>query len=111
MSPAALRALADAADALARLARAAADDDATGDSASLLPLPDAARAAATSVRVIREAIRGGDLAAVGRQRDRAVKRGDLNAWIESRKVRPIAGPEDRDIDRRIARLSRRGRTA
>jgi len=108
MNPHALRALADAADALARLARAAIDE-APGDATALVPLTDAARIAATSVRTLRDAIRAGDLPAHGRQRDRSVRRSDLETWVESRRVRPVAGPSDPDIDRRVARLALRSR--
>jgi hypothetical protein len=78
----------------------------------LLPIADAARLAATSERVVKEAIRRGDLAAFGRQRDRAVKRGDLLEWIETRRSKPVAGHDDADIERRMRRLARRkGRAA
>jgi hypothetical protein len=110
MSPAALAALADAADALARLARAAAEES-TRQPTELLPLKEAARAAGTSLRVVREAIRAGDLAAFGGQRDRTVRRSDVDAWIESRRLRPVAGVDDADIERRMSRIARRRRTA
>jgi hypothetical protein len=106
MTPAALVALADAADALARLARAAAEDGSV-DPSALVPLSAAASTAGTSVRVVRDAIRSGELAAFGRQRDRSVRRSDLNAWIESRRSKPIAGADDADIARRMSRLARR----
>jgi len=105
VSPAALHALADAADALARLAREAAAED-KGDPRAMVPIAEAARSAGTSIRVVREAIRGGALVAYGRQRDRSVRRDDLEAWIASRRIRPVAGVEDRDIEARIARLGR-----
>ena len=73
----------------------------------LVALAEAARIAATSCRVVRDAIRTGDLPAFGRERDRAVRRGDLERWIESRRMRPVAGPDDDDIDRRIRRIERR----
>jgi hypothetical protein len=105
MRPAALQALADTAEALARLARAVADDvDGMPHNNALLPVAQAARIAAASVRVIRDAIRSGELAAFGRIRDRAVRRADLDGWIENRKVKPIRGVDDADIERRIARL-------
>jgi hypothetical protein len=69
----------------------------------LLPLPDAARIAATSVRVLRQAIARGDLPGFGRQRDRSVRRGDLLQWIEARRVR-VEGVDDVDLQRRIRRL-------
>jgi len=110
MRPPALRALADAADALARMARDAAEegDDSTN---SLVPLAEAARLAATSIRVVRDAIRAGDLAAYGRSRDRAVRAGDLQAWVASRRVVAVAGADDADIERRMSRLERRRRPA
>ena len=106
MNRAALQALADAADALARLARAAAEES-TDDPVALVPLVDAARLAGTSVRVMRDALRAGDLAAYGRQRDRSVRRADLERWIESRRAKPAAGPDDVDIERRVLRLAKR----
>ncbi len=105
MNAAAVLALAEAAEAVARAARALAAD--TGDPADLLPLRQAACVAATSVRVLRDAIRAGDLTAFGRQRDRAVRRADLNQWVADRRFAPVRGPDDRDIDRRVARLARR----
>ena len=102
-----LLALADAAETFARLARAATEGD--DDPRGLVPLGNAARMAATSVRVVRDAIRSGELVAYGRQRDRAVRHEDLCRWIESRKVRAV-GPADADIDRRIQRLGRKRET-
>src|SRR5579884_1855647 len=75
----------------------------------LLPLEAAARAAATSVRVLRDAIRSGALPAVGRQRDRAVRRRDLESWIESRRT-PVARASDEQADRVERRLARLART-
>jgi hypothetical protein len=106
MKPAALRALADAADALARLAREVADDGAKRGDDALIPLAEATRLAATSVRVLREAIRARELPAFGRARDRSVRRDDLDLWIASRRVKPIAGADDADIARRVQRLAR-----
>jgi hypothetical protein len=106
VSPSALRALADAAEALARLAREAASGaEGSRQDDALVPLREAARLAATSVRVVRDAIRKGDLAAYGRMRDRALRRADLDAWIASRQVRPSRGADDDDIRRRMARLA------
>jgi hypothetical protein len=110
VSPAALRAIADAADALARLAREAAAETHT-DPGTVVPLAEAARIAGTSTRVVRDAIRDGALVAFGRQRDRSVRRANLEAWIASRQVRPVAGVDDRDIEARIARLGRLRRVA
>ncbi len=105
MRSAALHALADAADALARLAREAAEEhDVRGD--TLVSIREAARFAVTSPRVVREAVRNGELVAYGRARDRAVRRNDLDAWIASREVKPVRGVEDSDIERRMARLER-----
>ncbi len=70
----------------------------------LLGLADAARVAATSARVLREAIRRRELRAFGNQRDRSVRRDDLDRWIESRAVAPSTGPDDHDIDRRVRHL-------
>ena len=110
MSPAALRAIADAADALARLAREAAAES-KPDPGAMVPLAEAARSAGTSTRVVRDAIRDGALVAYGGQRDRSVRRGDLDAWIADRRIRPIQGLDDRDIEARVARLGRQRRVA
>lgn len=80
-------------------ARAPTSDD-------LLPLAPAAEIAKCSVRTLREAGRAGELTLYGRQRSRTVRRSDLLAWVESRKVRPIEGPDDGDLERRMARLAR-----
>lgn len=72
----------------------------------LLPVAVAARHAATSARVIREAIRAGELPAYGGQRDRSVLVEDLERWITSRRV-TLPGPADRDIERRVRRMERR----
>ena len=106
MKPAALHALADAADALARLAREVASEPvgAQRDDA-LIPIAEAARLAATSPRVVRDAIRRGELAAFGRMRDRAVRHADLAAWIAGRLVKPLHGVDDADIARRVERLA------
>jgi hypothetical protein len=101
----ALLALADAADALARLARAAVADAPQGPE-TLVPIREAARAAGTSPRVLRDAIRQGELPAFGRQRDRAVRRADLDQWIGARRVPVREGPSDRDIERRMYRIER-----
>lgn len=74
----------------------------------LLPLDRAAAVAATSVRVVRDAIRAGALPAVGRQRDRAVRRRDLDAWVESRRAALVQVSDDQ-AERVEARLRRRGR--
>jgi hypothetical protein len=72
----------------------------------LLPLADAARIAGTSVRVLRDAIRAKEVPAFGRQRDRVVRRADLDRWIESRRVVHEA-IDDRDIERRMANLAKK----
>jgi len=89
-------------DALPRLARDAAAED-KRDPRAMVRIAEAARTAGTSIRVVREAIRGGALVAYGRPRDRSVRRDDLDAWIASRRLRPVAGVEDRDIEARIGR--------
>ena len=112
MTPAALHALADAADALARLAREAASERPDAEDDVLIPVAEAARLAATSVRVVRDAIRRGELPAFGRMRDRAVRHADLAAWIASRALEPVEGIDDADIARRVNRLAqlKRSRT-
>lgn len=71
----------------------------------LLPLAAAARRAGLkSVRVLKDAIRARELPAYGRQRDRAVRRADLDAWIASRRV--VHAPiDDLDIERRMKRIA------
>jgi hypothetical protein len=105
MNRAALIALADAADALARLARAAVEDHAD-DADALVPIATAAIHAKCSGRTLTAARRAGELPMFGRQRSRTVRRSDLEAWIESRRVAPVAGPDDLDMQRRMARLRR-----
>lgn len=107
MTPAALRALADAADALARIAREAAREGELVPS-RMLNISEAAAFAAVKRRTVQQAIRRGELAAYGAQRDRAVKGADLLAWIESRRYRsrPVTLDDEaeRDIDRRVGQL-------
>jgi hypothetical protein len=105
MKPAALHALADAAEALARLAREAASEPPEAGDNALIPVAEAARLAATSVRVVRDAIRRGEITAFGRMRDRAVRRADLATWIASRALKPVEGIDDADIARRVNRLA------
>ena len=109
MSSSKLYAIADAASALARLAREIAEEqeEQVRQSDALLPLAEAARLAATSQRVIREAIRRGDLQAYGRERDRSVRRVDLDAWVEHRRFASVEGIDDPDMARRFARLAAR----
>lgn len=73
--------------------------------ALMLSLHDAARQAGTSVRVVRDAIRAGELTAYGRQRDRSINPRDLARWVDSRRVKPIQGIDDADMDRRVERLA------
>jgi hypothetical protein len=106
-----LRALADVAEALARLARAAADDN-SQPSDEHLPEREAARIAGVSLRTLRDARRRGELVVYGKQRSRTIKRADLSAWVESRLSRPVGGHCDADIERRMRRIARRkGRAA
>ena len=105
MKATALRALADMLDGAARLARAAADEGST-DPDEQLPEHEAARVAAVSLRKLRDARRAGDLVMYGGQRSRTVRRADLVAWIESRCVRPVEGPDDPDMRARFARHER-----
>jgi hypothetical protein len=98
-----LRTLAEGFESLVMLLRgAAAQNERTPD--ELLALDEAARLARTSVRVLKDAIRADELPAFGGQRDRAVRRRDLEAWIASRRVH-VSGPDDRDIDRRMRVLA------
>jgi hypothetical protein len=105
MKPAALHALADAAEALARHAREVASERPEAWDDALISVVEAARLAATSVRVVRDAIRRGELTAFGRMRDRAVRHADLAAWIASRALKPVEGVDDADIARRVRRLA------
>jgi hypothetical protein len=89
--------------ALARALAAILAPEAAASADDLLPLAEAARTAATSLRVLRDAIRRGELAGYGRQRDRSVRRVDLTRWIDERRVR-IEGADDLDIARRVRRL-------
>jgi hypothetical protein len=77
----------------------------TSDAHALIDLVAAAHHAATSPRVLREAMRKGELAGFGGQRDRSVRREDLERWIEARRLSPVAGVDDDDIDRRVRRLA------
>jgi len=42
---------------------------------------------------------------IGKQRSYVVRRSDLDRYIESRRVRPLAGADDADLDRRVARIA------
>ena len=78
-------------------ARAADGDD-------LLPRAEAAKIAQCTDRTLRAAERTGELAGYGKQRSRCYRRADLLAWIESRRVRPVAGADDDDLERRMKRI-------
>ncbi len=72
----------------------------------LIRIEDAAPIAGLkTTRPIRDAIKSGELPAFGRQRDRAVRRADLDRWIEGRAVRPHAAVDDADLERRMRRLA------
>jgi hypothetical protein len=108
MNAVAMLALADAADALARLARAAAQE--VNDPDELLTLEEARRLAKfKTTRPIKDAGRRGELPLYGRERSRTVRRGEFLAWLEGRRAPVTAGPDDADMDRRVARLARRQR--
>jgi hypothetical protein len=100
-------ALADAADAISRIARAVVEDSGTDD--TLVPLREAARMAATSMRVLRKAIRAGALTAYAQTRGRAVRRSELQTWIEDSKLPTLPGPDDDDVARRVQRIARERR--
>ena len=80
------------------------------DAADLVTLDDAARTVGhRTTRQLREAIGRGELQAFGSQRSRVVRRADLAAWIESRRVKSHPALDDADLDRRMARLEREQR--
>jgi hypothetical protein len=110
VTPRALLALACAAEALATLAREAAEDAPPAQDEHLT-LKEAARVLKLRTdRPIKDAGRAGDLPLYGNERSRTVKRGELLAWHESRRATPIAGVDDEDIQRRMSRLrSKRGK--
>ena len=107
---------------LAELVAAAAEADAAlaarlrallGSACSpdeILILADAARAAGTSTRALRAAIRRGELVASRTGRHLAVRRSDLESWIGSRRVSPAvpAAPHS-DIRERARRDHAAGR--
>jgi len=76
------------------------------DGDDLLPIEDAAEIAKCSIRSLRDAHRAGALIMFGKQRSRTVRRADLEAWIESRRVKPTTGADDDDIARRMRRIER-----
>jgi hypothetical protein len=77
------------------------------DDDELLPIERASEIAATTDRVLRAAINAAELPAFGGQRDRSVKRSDLETWIISRKVRIEEGPADDSIARRVRQIERK----
>lgn len=105
MSPVELLAIAaNLADMAAKLAAHVASG--AHDPAEQLPRATAAQIAKCSTPTLTAACRRGELPMFGKQRSRTVRRSDLDAWIESRRVRPVAGADDVDMQRRMARLSR-----
>ena len=72
----------------------------------LVPIATAAKIAATSTRVVKDAIRGAELPAFGGQRDRSVRRADLTRWIESRRSKPVVVGVDADLQARMRRLAK-----
>lgn len=76
------------------------------DPDELVSLEQAAEIACTKARTLRTAINSRELAAFGGERDRSIRRRDLEAWIESRKLPPLQTADDEDLDRRIARKRR-----
>lgn len=105
--------------ALAKLVALAADlaglaaeiaAEASKDPDALIPIDVAATTANASERTLRREARAGGWL-LGRQRSYSVRRSDLERWIESRRVKPLAGSDDEDIDARIVRLSKARRRA
>lgn len=82
--------------------------DPTSRPDDLIPIDVVAQIAKTSVRVVKDAIRKRDLAAFGKERDRCVRRSDVDSWIESRRYAPIAGPDDAEVARWMAKRDREG---
>jgi hypothetical protein len=74
----------------------------------LIRIHDCARIAKTSVRVVKDDIRAGEIAAFGKQRDRSVRYADLMAWIETRRVKPVVGPDDADVEKWMRRREKNG---
>jgi hypothetical protein len=111
MNAAALRAIADAADALSRIAREALADDAPAD--EHLPKQKAAEIAGVKVRALDDARRRGELPMYGRQRSRTVRRDELMAWLASRRVERMAVPDAlaARVERRLAKKRRAGKRA
>ena len=102
-----VRELAELAARLAAVAvRLAEGGDGAGLLTEMLTEKEAADEAKVSLRTLRDARRSGALVMYGTQRSRTVRRSDLAAWIESRRVKPSAGVDDADIERRMKRLAR-----
>jgi hypothetical protein len=79
---------------------------------AMVPLHECARLACTSVRVVRDAIRKGELPAYGKERDRSVRHADLAGWIETRRLPITKGPDDADVERWMKRqTATRGKRA
>lgn len=76
------------------------------DGDDLLPIEEAAAIAKCSLRTLRDAHRAGEVVLFGKQRSRTVRRADLEAWIESRRVKPSRSVDDHDIERRMLRIAR-----
>lgn len=78
-------------------AKAATADD-------LIPIADAASIAKCSVRTLAADARSQGWLR-GKQRSRVVRRSDLDRYIDGR-ARPLPGPDDDGMDRRIARIEK-----
>ncbi len=77
----------------------------TSDSEERLSLREAAVTAATTVRILEDAIRIGALPAYGSQRDRSVKRAELLKWADARRVNIEMSDAQMDrINRRVERM-------
>lgn len=111
MNAAAMRALAraadDAANAFAKLARAAREEVSGAD--DWVPEAEAAKLAGVSLRTLRADRRAGRLKVYGKQRSRVVRRSDLEAYVEARRVplvRDVINADDADVEKRVRRLER-----
>lgn len=98
-------ALADAAEALGRAARAIATSQ--RDPEELLTLDEARELAKLrTTRPLKEAARRGELPLYGSERMRRVKRAELDAWLVSKRAPVLTGPVDPDLEARMARLAK-----
>jgi hypothetical protein len=107
VSPTIVLALADALDALGKVASELRD---AVDADALVSVAHAAKLGCTRPSVIRRAIASGALAGFGGERDRAVRVDDLRTWIESRRVK--LSPTERteaDVEKRMREISKRDR--